>query len=109
MVSVTVALVALKARDDHVGTKGANDAYHVAQGNIVTTPFLEAFLGALGEAEVGYASEALVDIVVTVGGEQFESTHHAKDVEEGAADLVLTAFAAIEREQGGVNALASRF
>ena len=96
--AVAVARVALKTSADDIRTEGSNHAHHVAQRNIVTTPLLECLLRSLGEPKIGNAREALLDSVVTVGSQQLQRADDAELIEQIAANFVLPAFTAIERE-----------
>ena len=107
MIAVSVARRALKARADHVRAKGADDAHHVGQRDIVATPFLEGLLGRLGKAEIGDAGEALFHSVIAVSGQQLQRANNAQFVEQIAADHVLAALAAIERQLQNTVAMAA--
>ena len=77
--------------------------------DIVATPFLESLFRCLGKTEISNAREALFNTVVTVGSQQLQGANDAKLVEEIAADFVLPAFAAIERELQHAHAVPARF
>ena len=74
----------------------------------MTLPFLKCFFGILGKTEIRNPREALLDPVVPVGPQQFQRSQNAQHVEQIAAYLVLSALAAIQRQQQGVHALPSR-
>src|SRR5262249_24563178 len=66
MLAVAVARGSAPARCHNVRTKSANYAHHIVKRDVVSAPFLKGFVGALGEAEVGDAAEALFNAVITV-------------------------------------------
>src|SRR5271166_5718086 len=109
MVAVAIARIALKSGTDDIWPESANHPNHVAERDIVTTPLLERLLRSLGEAEIGDACEALLDSVVTVGGQQLEGSDDAQLIEQIASDFVLPAFTAIERELQHADAVSARF
>src|SRR5271157_1687204 len=98
MMAVAVARAALKASTDYVRAEGANHTHHVAQRDIVTTPLLECFLRSLGKAKIGNTREALLDSVITIGDQQLERAYDAELIEQIAANFVLPAFTAVQRE-----------
>ena len=108
MMAVTVARVALKASADHIRTEGANHPHHVAQRDIVTAPLLERLFWSLGETEIGDPREALLDSVVAVGRQQLQRADDAELIQQIAADFVLPALAAIERELQHARAVPAR-
>ena len=93
-----------KTRDEHVGTKSADDAHDVGE-DVVAIPEGERFLVAFRETEIVGAGEKLHAAVDAPRGEQFLG---ADDPERGAefgADEVLPAVAAGEREVAGAIAV----
>ena len=99
MVAVAVALIALKARDQHQRPLEANDVDDVAK-DVVPAPFVERFVEPLREAVVDDGREVLsIDAVVAVRDEQFLGPDQADGVEEFRADGVVPRFAAVQREQ----------
>ncbi len=99
VMSVPVALGSGEARNQHVGPKGSDHAHHVAEGDVVSAPFLEGFFGTFRIAEIRHPAEALFHSVVAIGSSQFQCAQHAQHVKQVAAHFVLTAFAAGESHQ----------
>src|SRR5882757_6409046 len=108
MIAMTVAAGAREASHQNVGTKRANDADHVPKRNVVALPFFQSFFRVLGEAKIRHPREALIDAIITVGAEKFQSAKYAERIEQAATHLILSAFAAGQRHQQGVRALAAR-
>ena len=71
--------------------------------------FSKGLFRRLGEAKIGDAGEALLHAVIAIGGQQLQRANNAQLVEQIAADLVLAAFAAIERQLQHADAVAARF
>ncbi len=99
MVSVTVSFCPRKSCHQHIGTKGTNHTNHVAQRYIVSAPLRERLFRALRKSEIRYPRKALLHTVVLVRSQQFLSPQHAQHIRQIAANLVLTALAAIQRHQ----------
>ena len=70
-------------------------------------PLGEGFFLGFGEAEVDFGAEELVDVEVAVGGEELLRAEEAECVFEVAGHGVLSAFAAVEGEDGDAGAEAS--
>src|ERR1700736_4298086 len=109
MVAVSVGVSAREAGDQNIGTEGADYANHVGEGDIVAAPLLKSFFRGLRISEIGDAGEALLDSVVTVGGQKLERAQDSKFVEQTGAEFVLSAFAASEGEKECLHAFAPGF
>src|SRR5438270_8790628 len=78
MMSVTVPRGARKSRAQHVGTKHSDDADHVGQRNLMSSPLLERLFRSLREAKIRYAREALLDSVVLIRGQKLQCSQHSE-------------------------------
>ena len=104
---MAIAIVALKARDQHERPLRADDAHDVAQ-HVLASPLDERFLEPLREAVVDDRGEVLlIDAVVLVGAEQFFGANQPEAVEQLRSDRVVAGLAAIERQQRDARALAA--
>src|SRR5258705_401979 len=108
MIAMTVAAGTREASYQNVGTKRANDADHVAKRNVVALPFFQSLFRVLGEAKIRHAREALIDTIITVGTEKFQSAKYAERIQQAAPHLILSPFAAGQRHQQCVRAPAAR-
>ena len=81
------------------GTVEADGADDVVEDALVG-PLGECLFLGLGEAEVDFGAEELVDAGVAVAGEQLLGAEEAESVFEVAGDGVLSAFASSEGEVG---------
>ncbi len=75
----------------------------------MAVPHLEGFFRSLGESEIGNPGEALLDSVVTVGGQQLKRADDTEFIQQIAANFVLPAFAAIQGELQCRHAMPARF
>src|SRR6266496_1123570 len=108
MMRMPVALGAGKAGNKNIWAEGANDAHHVGKWDIFAAPVLKCFLGSLRKTEVGDTREALLDSVVTIRSQKLQRADDAKFVEESGAKFVLSAFAASQRHENGLDSVAAR-
>ncbi len=100
MLAVPIALGARETQNDHVRTESADHPHHVAQ-DLLVSPFLEGFLGGLGEAEVDGAREKLLRAIDSAGCQQLLRSDHAQRIALFRADQILAALAARKREISG--------
>ena len=107
--AMPVAAVALETSADHVRAEGANHPHHVAQRHVVAVPHLEGFFRSLGESEIGNPGETLFHSVITVGRQQLQGANDTELIQEIAANFVLAAFATIQGELQGGDAVSARF
>ena len=105
--SVSIAVGPREARNQHVRTKGSDHAHHVAEGNVVSAPFLECFFGIFRIAEIRHPAEALFHSVVAIGSSQLQRAQYPQHVKQVASYFVLAAFAAGESHQQGRVSLAA--
>ena len=99
MVSVAVAVGALEARYQYIRTEGSDHAHDICEAGLVTMPLLKRLVGILGKPEVRDARETLLHPVEAIRGRQLERAQNTEHVEQIAANLVLTPFAAIQGQQ----------
>src|SRR5204863_5012554 len=102
MMSVTVVVRARKARNQHIRAKLANDADDVLQWNIVPAPLLKRLFRRFRVSEVRNPTEALLDSVVIVRGEQLKRAQNPELVGERAPGLILPALASRQGHQQGL-------
>ena len=88
-----------EARDDDIGSELADDADDIGE-YLVAIPKVQRFLGGLGIPEVDGAGEELPAVVEAPGGEQLLRAGDPELLVEVAAELVLAAVAARQREVG---------
>ena len=95
--TVTVGGRSAPPRIDHERPEHANHAHHVAE-DLALVPARGGFVAPLREAEVECAREELLAAVQTTGLQQLLGADDAERIEQLAADDVLPALAAIERQ-----------
>ncbi len=108
MLSVPIGHVAGEDRCHHQRAAHANDADRVIE-NAIVSPGLQRFFDRLGEAEVRNPSPVLMHAVIISSGEKFLRAHRAQLVPIVRGHHVLSAFAAIQRQQGRVHTEAAAF
>src|SRR5262252_3807116 len=106
MVAVAIARIPLKPGNQHVGSISPDHPDHVAQSNVMAAPFIECLVRGLGKPEISNSREALGYAVVVISGQQLESAEHAERVKQFAPGLVLSALAAVQRQEQDACALA---
>ena len=109
MMAMPVAAVAPETSADHVRTEGANHAHHIAKGDVMAVPHLKGFIRRFGESEIGNPGETLVNSVIAVGRQQLQGANDAEFIQKIAANFVLAAFATIQGELQGGDAVSARF
>ncbi len=99
MVAVTVALVALKPRDDDERTIHPDDPHDVAQ-DILAAPLHERFLEPLREAVIDGGGEVLpIEAIVAAGHQELLGPDQSDRVEELRPNSVVARLAARQRQQ----------
>ena len=77
-------------------SKPPDHRHHVGERDVVPLPLLESFIGGFRESEVGYPTESLLYPVISIGRRELKRTQDSQDVEQIAADLILSSFPPIE-------------
>src|SRR5262245_19561407 len=71
-------------------------------------PFIECLIRSLGKPEISNSGKALVYAIVVISSQQLQSSEHAERVKQFAPGLVLSALAAVQRQQQDARTQSSR-
>ena len=99
MMPMSIPICPRKASHEYVRTKCPNRAHQIPQRDVVPLPLLKCLLRRLRISKIRHTRKSLLDSVITIRRQKFQSPQHAQHIEQIAAQLVLPTFAARQGHQ----------